>query len=167
MGCDSVSKCANVSSDIGRWQPSPGTRLPTCFTIKSSNHGLVNNNNHSLAKYDINFDILFKIIGKILLQNGKKKGYEELNDLALHTDPCLNSTANIEKTLEIFDDEILNGVLTVKGLDNWTKQHFLDLMMGIARGFRFLSNYLLARLTSRQRSRFVDAITSTHTNHSF
>ena len=90
--------------------------------LKSSNPGPVNNNNHSLAKYDIH---LFKIIGKILLQNGKKKGYEGLNDLDLHTDPCLNSMANIEKTIEILDDETLTGILTLKGLENWTKWAWL------------------------------------------
>ncbi|EFX63822.1 hypothetical protein DAPPUDRAFT_118824 [Daphnia pulex] len=111
----------------------------------------------SVPKYD---KVLIKMISKFLLQNGSENGYEGLNNLILHPDPYVDSRADIYNTLEEVEDETLQGMLTVKGVENWT-QRFLD--FDISLGYRFLSIHLLARFTRNQRSQFVDAITSPHT----
>jgi hypothetical protein len=97
---------------------------------------------------------LLKTKVKVLLQNDSKKGYEDLNDLVLA------SRGKFEKTLEDLEDETLQGMLTAKGLKNWTKRF---LKLDIKRAFHLLSRNLLARFTRNQRSQFVDAITSPHT----
>jgi hypothetical protein len=111
----------------------------------------------SVPKYD---KVLIKMISKFLIQNGSENGYEGLNNLILHRDPYVYSKADIYNTLEEVEDETLQGMLTVKGIENWT-QRFLD--FDISLGYRFLSIHLLARFTRNQRSQFVDAITSPHT----
>jgi hypothetical protein len=111
----------------------------------------------SVPKYD---KVLIKMISKFLIQNGSENGYEGLNNLILHRDPYVYSKADIYNTLEEVEDETLQGMLTVKGMENWT-QRFLD--FDISLGYRFLSIHLLARFTRNQRSQFVDAITSPHT----
>jgi hypothetical protein len=56
------------------------------------------------------------------------------------------------------EDETLQGMLSAKGLVNWMKR-FFNWEMDTDWKFSFLSDHLLARFTSHQRSQFVDAIT--------
>ena len=57
------------------------------------------------------------------------------------------------------EDETLQKMLSVKGLVYWMKR-FFNWEMNTDWKFSFLSDHLLARFTSHQRSQFVNAITS-------
>jgi hypothetical protein len=57
------------------------------------------------------------------------------------------------------EDETLQEMLSVKGLVYWMKR-FFNWEMNTDWKFSFLTDHLLARFTSHQRSQFVNAITS-------
>jgi hypothetical protein len=104
---------------------------------------------------------LLKIKVEVLLQNDSEKGYEDLSDLIFASveNSVSYNRVKVFVTLKDMEDETLEGMLSVKGLVNWMKC-FFDWQMKTDWKFRFLSDHLLARFTSQQRSQFVDAITS-------
>ena len=137
--------------------------------LKSDDHSFlrpIHYTFHRLATFDKD---IFKFIESIFLQNGGDKGYQGLYYFVMNIDSTFGipawqdgdfRMAKIRKILENVEDKTFHGMLTAIGLKKLTKLYLDEFMLGITRGFRFLSDHFLPRFTRHQRSQFVDTITS-------
>jgi hypothetical protein len=95
---------------------------------------------------------LFNAVAKIVVMTDDNvEDYTDLYDLVFHDD----STRNI---LEYIDAENLQGLLSLKGVEDFTK-HVLDSYYSVNFAFPLMSHHLLQHFTEDQLGQFVQTIT--------
>jgi hypothetical protein len=87
----------------------------------------------------------------VVMTDDNVEDYTDLYDLVFHDD----STRNI---LEYIDAENLQGLLSLKGVEDFTK-HVLDSYYSVNFAFPLMSHHLLQHFTEDQLGQFVQTIT--------
>jgi hypothetical protein len=102
---------------------------------------------------------LFHSLAKIVVQNGSNENYQDLDDLVFY---FLKTESYYRFTLKHINAEILQGMLSLKGSNDWTKR-LLEMEEFLVDGFDLLSKRLLKNFRDDQLHQFIEMIISNET----
>jgi hypothetical protein len=97
---------------------------------------------------------LFHSLAKIVVQDGSNENYQDLDDLVFY---LLKTEDFSHLTLKHVNAEILQGMLSLRGANDWTKR-LLDMDEFVINGFDILSNKLVKNFQEDQLKQLIEVL---------